>query len=64
MTPQKQYRVTFYYTEGGSIILPAQSGEEAEKQLLRLLEEDGLEGLADFKVVHREYDTVESEELI
>jgi hypothetical protein len=63
MTGQKQYRVTFYYTEGGSVIVSAASPGAAKKKMLHHLDNDGLDGLKEFKVSHREYDTVEIEEI-
>jgi hypothetical protein len=63
MAGQKQYRVSFYYTEGGSVILSAASPGAAKKKLLRHLDNDGLAGLSEIKIGYREYDTVEIEEI-
>lgn len=44
------FRIGVYEEQSGSVIVTANSKEEAEAKVQTLLEEDGLEGLEDYKL--------------
>jgi len=59
----KTFRIGVYEEQSGSVVITANSQEEAENYIITLLEEDGLEGLKDFKVMDRSYGVTDSEEI-
>jgi len=59
----KTFRIGVYEEQSGSVVITANSKEEAENYIITLLEEDGLEGLKDFKVMDRSYGVTDSEEI-
>ena len=59
----RTFRIGVYEEQSGSVVVTANSKEEAEAKIQTLLEENGLEGLNDFKVMDRSYGVTDSEEL-
>jgi len=59
----KTFKVNVYEEQSGSVVVIADNKETAESYVQTLLEEDGLEGLKDFKVMDRSFGVTDSEEL-
>lgn len=55
MKKNKEFRIGVYEEQSGFIIIRAKSKKEAEKNVLRILENEGLSGYGnDLEVCHRE----------
>ena len=57
----KQYRVGFWYTEYGTMVVEADSPEEAEKWVYDELQQNGLDETT-YKCNDRDYGTADVEE--
>ena len=60
-----KFKVGLYYEESGYCTVEAESKEEAERKVYKMLENEGASGIEKewgLDVVHREYDTTSSEE--
>ena len=51
----KTFRIGVYEEQSGSVVVTADKVEEARAKVELILEEEGLEGLKDFKIMDRSY---------
>lgn len=58
----KKFKVPFWYTEYGTMIVEAESAKEAEEKMVETLDSNGLEDL-DYKCHDRDYGTSFCEEV-
>lgn len=68
-TKTKKYKVGFWYTEYGTVIVEAETPEEAEQKVQNTLEEFGADELKDYRVYEsckindRDYGSQDAEEV-
>lgn len=59
----KAYNVEFHYEEYGTAEVHANSKKEAENTLYDLLDEEGIQGMRNYKCNGREYFTQDAKEI-
>jgi hypothetical protein len=59
----KTFKIGVYEEQSGAVKVVANNLKEAEDYVLTLLEEEGLEGLENFKIMDRSYGVTDSEEI-